>query len=103
MKNIVEILKSHFIVLQIVIENFTILDSNLEILIKIKSSDFDEKTILFDKVSSININSDYYFCSSKSSIIIEDLAHAQIEGVKYKISVAEDSMTLYCENIILAN
>lgn len=103
MKNIVEILKSHFIVLQIVIENFTILDSNLEILIKIKSSDFDEKTILFDKVSSININSDYYFCSSKSSIIIEDLAHAQIEGVKYKIAVAEDSMTFYCENIILAN
>jgi len=28
MKNIVEILKSHFNVLQIVIENFTILDSN---------------------------------------------------------------------------
>lgn len=62
MKSIIEILKSHFKVLQIVIENFTILDSNLEILIKIKSSDFGMKTILFEKVSNININSDYYFC-----------------------------------------
>lgn len=103
MKNIIEILNSRFNILQVVIKNFTILDSNLEILIKINSSEFGIKTILFDKVSNININSDYYFCSDKSSIIIEDLSLAQIEGVTYKVAIAEDSMIFYCKNIILNN
>ncbi|KFF08296.1 hypothetical protein [Chryseobacterium luteum] len=103
MKNIIEILNSHFKILEIVIENFTILNSDLEILIKVNSVEFGIKAILFDKVSSININSDYYFCSDKSSIIIEDLSSAQIDGVTYKVAIAEDSMTFYCKNIILKN
>jgi len=101
MKNIIEVLNSHFKILQIVIENFTILDSNLEVLIKINSAQFGIKTIAFENVSGIDVNSEYYFCSDKSSIIIEDLSGVQMEGIKYRVAIAEDSMTFYCENITM--
>lgn len=102
MKSIIQVLNSHFKILQIVIENFTISDSNLKVLIKINSTEFDIKTITFENVSSINVNSDYYFCSDKSSIIIEDLSGAQMEDIKYRVAIAEDSMTFYCKDITLS-
>jgi hypothetical protein len=102
MKDIIEILKSHFKITQIIIENFTILDTDLTIVMKIHSDDFGDKVITFESASRININSEYYTCSDRSSITIEDLSSLQMEGITYKIAISEDVMTFYCKNIKLS-
>lgn len=101
MKDVFEILNGYFKIIQIIIENFTILDHNLSIRVKISSSDFGNNIITFEGVSRININSEYYVCSDKSSMTIEDLSDAQLEGIKYKIAISEEAMTFYCNEIRL--
>lgn len=99
MKEIIENLRGNFKIVQVIIENFTIIDKELSIDIEIFSNDFGIKTISFENVSRININSEYYTCSDMSSIIIEDISEAQIEGVKYRIAISEGVMTFYCKNV----
>lgn len=101
MKKILENLNSSFKINQIIIENFTILDDDITIVIKINSQDKGYMVLTFEGVLRINICSEYYTCSEKSSIILEDLTSAQMEGIKYKISVSEDVMTFYCKSISL--
>ncbi len=101
MKNIIDILNSNFKIVSITIENFTILNSELTIHIQIFSKEFGEKTITFKNVTNINIESEYYASSDKSSIITQDLTTAQLEGVKYKISICVDAMTFYCNDIAI--
>lgn len=101
MEDVFELLNSYFKIIQIIIENFTIIDETLEICIKVTSKSCGDKTIIFEEVSGINIMSAYYFCSNKSSIIIEDLSSVQLEGVKYKVAISEDAMSFYCSNIKL--
>ncbi|TAJ12150.1 hypothetical protein DMA11_13915 [Marinilabiliaceae bacterium JC017] len=101
MKEIITVLNGCFKILRIIIQNFTTLNDDLLIEIEIYSKDLGQKRIKFINVSKIDIHSEYYTCSDKSSIIIEDLSTAQIEGIRYKVLISEDVMTFYCKEIIM--
>ncbi len=98
MNEIIEILKSSFKITHIVIENFTLLDRDLTINITVSSNDFGYRTISFEGVSRININSEYYSSSDTSSIVIDDVTMAQMEDIFYNVKISEDVMTFNCKS-----
>ncbi len=101
MKDIFELFKTVIKITKISIHNFTVADEVLWIEIFVIGEDLCERAITFENVSDININYESYGCSYKSSIIIEDISTAQLEGKTYKILIAENSMTFYCKKIEL--
>ena len=101
MQDIIKILNSFFKIKKIAIENFTIPDTDISIIIEINSDENKSRTIVFEGVSRINIDSEYYTCSDKSSIIIEDLSSMGMEGITYKVSISEDVMIFYCSKVRL--
>lgn len=94
-----EIFKSDYEISQIIIENFTVLNNELKILINVNSKHLGQRTMVFENVSRININSEYYTSSRHSSIITEDLSDAQMEGIVYRVTISEDAMTFYCKEM----
>ena len=100
MGEIIKILTTSFTISKIVIENFTVLYSDVVIKVELFTID-GSKVIEFANVSRININSDYYSCSANSSIVIEDLFDCQMEQIRYKVAISEDVMTFYCKEIKL--
>ena len=101
MKNINEILRSDFQIARIAIENFTRLYSEVLVTIEIHSKEFGNAAILFENVSGFNVNSEYYFCSESSSVLIEDISSAQMEDINYHVAISEDAMSFYCKNITI--
>ncbi len=99
MKRISEILRSDFQIVKIAIENFTLLHHEVIIRIEIHSKEFGNEVIIFENVSGVNINADYYFCSENSSILIEDISSAQMEDINYNVTISEDAMSFYCKDI----
>lgn len=101
MEELFKLLNSKFILTQIEIHNFSLLEEDVSIEMKLVSEISGEKNILFENVTRININSEYYSCSERSSILIQDISTLQWEGIMYKVSISEEIMTFYCENILL--
>lgn len=99
MENILKILSHRIQIISITIENFTVLDSELMVHIMLFSEDYGKKTITFRNVKNIHIDSQYYVCSTKLFIFIEDISVAQWEGISYQIAISEDIMTFYCMDI----
>ena len=101
MEEIIKILTTSFTISKIVIENFTVANSDVMIKIELFAVGYGSRVIEFENASQINIDSDYYSCSIKSSIIIEDLSDSQMEQIRYKVAISEDVMTFYCKEIKL--
>ncbi len=101
MEELFKLLNSKFILTQIEIHNFSLLEEDVSVEMKLVSEISGEKNILFENVTRININSEYYSCSERSSILIQDISTLQWEGIMYKVSISEEIMTFYCENILL--
>lgn len=99
MKDISEILRGDFQIDRIAIENFTALHSEVFITIEIHSKKLGNVVIIFENVSGININSEYYFSSENSSILIEDISSSQMEDINYHVAISEDVMSFYCKNM----
>ena len=102
MVDIIKVLTTSITIRNIVIENFTVSNSDIMIKIELFSTGYGSKVIEFENVSQINIESDYYHCSFNSSIIIEDLSDCQMEQIRYKVAISEDVMTFYCKGIKLS-
>lgn len=101
MEKLFKLLNSKFILTQIRIHNFSLLEEDVSVEMKLMSEIFGEKNILFENVTQLNINSEYYSCSERSSILIQDISVLQWKRVIYKVSISEEIMTFYCENILL--
>lgn len=101
MEELFKLLNSKFILTQIKIHNFSLLEEDVSVEMKLVSEISGEKNILFENVTRININSEYYSCSERSSILIQDISTLQWEKIMYKVSISEEIMTFYCENILL--
>ena len=101
MGNIIKLLNSPFLINKIIIENFTLLDEELKLYIEIRSNYFGVKMILFENVTDLNIDSEYYGCSAKSSIVIDDISAYQLENKNYRIFISEDVMSFDCKSFVL--
>lgn len=99
MKNIIEILNTSFAIEKIAVHNFTILNKDIYIEIEIMLENCKKAVIVFENVRGINVISESYSVSSKSSIVIEDISAMQMEGVNYKIAISEDAMLFFCKKI----
>jgi hypothetical protein len=60
MDKIFDVLKNRFKIIRVIINNFSILDEELSIEIEILTEKHEMKKILFNTVSNININPNYY-------------------------------------------
>ena len=101
MEEILEILRSKFVIIEIKIVNFAICDSDIVIEIKIYSKRFGYKIVSFETVLNLNIESESYGCSVNPSIIIEDRSMLQMENIMYAIDIIDNNMTFYCKDIKL--
>lgn len=101
MKKILEILNSSFLIDKIIINNFTVFNEHVSIEMVLKSDFNDIYKLLFKVVQNLNIDSDYYACSYKSNITIEDISQFQLENVFYKVCISEEILTFYCKEIVL--
>lgn len=102
MNEVFEILKNSFLIKNVVLNNFTILQKELNIEINITSEKYGNRKIFFLNVVKLDIDSDQYGASVASSIIIDDMSDMQWENVCYKVMISEDVMTFYCKEIIIS-
>jgi hypothetical protein len=93
------IVNSPFLIQEVVLLNFTVLGEELKIQIKVDTFQNQTKILLFENVTNLNVVPTNYGCSEESSIIMEDLTNAQLENVKFKISISDDAMSFYCWSI----
>lgn len=101
MDEIIELLKSSFVIDRVILNNFTVLDESLNIEVDMISAEYGCRKIYFSDVTKLDIDSRYYGCSPHSTIIIEDVSELHWEDVFYKVTILEDVMMFYCKTIYM--